>query len=89
MARKQARWEPVESRTLEPIFRGCWECGRPRWVAYHNRRTVAMLNGLVRLRLVVRRCVNRACPRYPGTSSRIGPRRRAAGPCRTASSALT
>ncbi len=28
MARKQARREPVESRTLEPIFRGCWECGR-------------------------------------------------------------
>ena len=64
MARKQARREPVESRTLEPIFRWCWECGRPRWVAYHNRRTVATLNGLVRLRLVVRRCVNRACPRY-------------------------
>ncbi len=46
MARKQARPEPVESRTLEPIFRWCWECGRPRWVAYHNRRTVATLEGL-------------------------------------------
>ena len=68
MARKQARREPVESRTLEPIFRWCWECGRARWVAYHTRRTGATLNGLVRLRLVlrlvVRRCVNRACPRY-------------------------
>ncbi len=64
MARKQSRPEPVESRTLEPIFRWCWECGRPRWVAYHNTRTVATLDGLVRLRLVVRRCVNRACPRY-------------------------
>jgi hypothetical protein len=64
MARKQSRPEPAESRTLEPIFRWCWECGRPRWVAYHNTRTVATLEGLVRLRLVVRRCVNRACPRY-------------------------
>jgi hypothetical protein len=64
MARKQARPEPVESRTREPIFRWCWECGRPRWVAYHNTRTVATLEGLVRLRLVVRRCVNPACARY-------------------------
>jgi transposase-like protein len=64
MARKQSRPEPAECRTLEPIFRWCWECGRPRWVAYHNTRTVATLDGLVRLRLVVRRCVNRACPRY-------------------------
>jgi hypothetical protein len=64
MARKQSRPEPAESRTLEPIFRWCWECGRPRWVAYHNTRTVATLDGLVRLRLVVRRCVNRACLRY-------------------------
>jgi hypothetical protein len=68
MARKQARPEPAESRTLEPIFRWCWECGRPRWVAYHNTRTVATLDGLVRLRLVVRRCVNRACPRYQQSS---------------------
>lgn len=31
------------------------------WVAYHGMRTVATLEGLVRLRLVVRRCVNPEC----------------------------
>lgn len=31
------------------------------WVAYHGLRTVATLEGLVRLRLVVRRCVNPEC----------------------------
>jgi hypothetical protein len=33
-------------------------------VAYHGSRTVATLSGLVRLRLVVRRCVNRECELY-------------------------
>ena len=34
------------------------------WVAYHNRRTVHTLDGLVRLTLQVRRCQNPACARY-------------------------
>jgi hypothetical protein len=34
------------------------------WVTYHSTRTVATLEGLVRLRLVVRRCVNRECELY-------------------------
>ncbi|MCA1837899.1 MAG: ISNCY family transposase, partial [Actinobacteria bacterium] len=34
------------------------------WVAYHNARTVATLSGLVRLRLVIRRCVNPECELY-------------------------
>ncbi len=33
-------------------------------MAYHGGRTVATLSGLVRLRLVVRRCVNRECELY-------------------------
>jgi hypothetical protein len=34
------------------------------WVAYHGHRTVVTLQGLWRLRLVIRRCRTRACPRY-------------------------
>jgi hypothetical protein len=34
------------------------------WVAYHSRRTVATLEGLVALRLVVRRCVTPGCAGY-------------------------
>jgi hypothetical protein len=34
------------------------------WADYHNRRTVATLDGLVRLVLHVRRCRNRDCPRH-------------------------
>jgi hypothetical protein len=33
-------------------------------VAYHNRRTLTMLEGLVRYTLVIRRCQNPACSRY-------------------------
>jgi hypothetical protein len=34
------------------------------WWAYDNRRTVLTLEGLVRLRLKIRRCVNPACPLF-------------------------
>ena len=34
------------------------------WCDYDNRRTVVTLGGPVALRLKVRRCVGRACPRY-------------------------
>ena len=34
------------------------------WSAYVNVRVVTTLDGLKRLRLHVRRCQNRSCPRY-------------------------
>lgn len=34
------------------------------WVAYHAQRTIQTLEGLQKLRLVVRRCRNQECPRY-------------------------
>lgn len=64
MARKHRRPAAASSRTLEPAFSRCWDCGGPLWVAYHSHRTVVTLEGLVRLTLKVRRCVNRACARY-------------------------
>jgi hypothetical protein len=50
--------------TLAACHARCWVCGGPLWVAYHNRRTVHTLDGLVRLTLPVRRCQNPTCERY-------------------------
>jgi hypothetical protein len=42
----------------------CIECGERLWIAYHHHRTVVRLDGLWRLTIRVRRCVNRACSHY-------------------------
>ncbi len=64
MTRRTAR--PVAPRTyrLEPERRRCPRCGGPAHVAYHDRRTVATLDGLYALVLVVRLCRDPACPSY-------------------------
>jgi hypothetical protein len=49
---------------LAPLRTHCAGCGGPLWVAYHSRRAVTTLEGVVRLRLQVRRCVTRGCGRY-------------------------
>jgi hypothetical protein len=64
MARNQPRPEATSEIRLEPLDDRCGVCEGKLWVAYHNARTVATLKGLVRLRLVVRRCVNRECELY-------------------------
>ena len=64
MARTQSRPEPTDQRTLEACQTRCWLCGGPLWVAYHNRRTVQTLDGLIRLILPIRRCRNPGCERY-------------------------
>ena len=64
MARKHRRAEASSEQSLKPHRRHCLSCGRWLWVAYYRRRTVTTLAGVVRLRLQVRRCVNRACHRY-------------------------
>jgi Transposase, Mutator family len=61
MARNQRRPEAASELRLEPLRDLCGSCGERSWVAYHSTRTVATLRGLVRLRLVVRRCVNPGC----------------------------
>jgi len=50
--------------TLTPLKEQCEECGQPLWVGYHAHRTVTRLDGLWKLTLVVRRCVDPECPRY-------------------------
>jgi len=64
MARNQPRPPALSELRLEPLEDRCGGCGQKSWVAYHSPRTVATLSGLVRLRLVVRRCVNPGCALY-------------------------
>ncbi len=64
MARNQPRPPATSELRLEPLEDRCAGCGEKSWVAYHSPRTVATLSGSVRLRLVVRRCVNRDCALY-------------------------
>jgi hypothetical protein len=64
MARNQPRPSAALELRLEPLEDRCGVCTEKLWVAYHSPRTVATLSGLVRLRLVVRRCVNRDCALY-------------------------
>ena len=64
MARNQPRPPAPSEIRLEPLEDCCRSCSEKSWVAYHSPRTVATLEGLVRLRLVVRRCVNPGCPLY-------------------------
>jgi hypothetical protein len=64
MARNQPRPEATSELRLEPLDGRCRLCEGRLWVAYHNARTVTTLEGLVRLRLVVRRCVNGECELY-------------------------
>jgi hypothetical protein len=64
MARNQPRPQATSELRLEPLDGRCRLCEGRLWVAYHNARTVTTLEGLVRLRLVVRRCVNPQCELY-------------------------
>ena len=63
MPRAEPRPQPTATRDLRPLRRNCPACGRLMWADYSNRRTVATLQGLVRLVLQVRRCHNPDCDR--------------------------
>jgi hypothetical protein len=63
MVRKASRPEPARTASLKPLQPDCPACGRRLWADYHNRRTVATLEGLVGLDLEIRRCHNPACDR--------------------------
>jgi hypothetical protein len=64
MSRDHPRPKAPSEIRLEPIDELCRGCTRRLWVAYHRLRTVATLDGLVRLRLVIRRCTNPECALY-------------------------
>src|SRR4051794_26079337 len=63
MARREARPRAERERVLRPARRCCPGCGRRMPIRYENRRTVATLDGPVRLRLKVRRGEDAGCVR--------------------------
>jgi hypothetical protein len=63
MARRSARPQPDQTLELPTLTRSCPECGASLWAAYKTQRTVTTLDGVVRLRLQVRRCRTASCPR--------------------------
>jgi hypothetical protein len=64
MARTAPRPQPDREEVLETAHRYCPGCGGRLRYRYDNRHTVTTLAGLVRLRLRIRRCENRACVRH-------------------------
>src|SRR5213593_5177510 len=64
MARRRRRPPATEHKEITPVRTHCAGCGGPLWVAYHSRRTVTTLEGVVGLRLQVRRCIRPGCAQY-------------------------
>lgn len=64
MSRRTARAEAVTEHRLNNFLTTCAACGQPMFVAYVKARTLMTLNGLVKLRLQIRRCENHACERF-------------------------
>src|SRR6266516_3639987 len=64
MRGRTPRQEATHSIRLTPLKESCEQCGQPLWVGYHGSRTVTKLDGLWRLTIVVRRCMQPQCPRY-------------------------
>src|SRR5436853_1815270 len=58
------RAEATHAMTLTPLKESCEQCGQPLWVGYHAHRTVTKLDGLWKLTIVVRRCMQPECPCY-------------------------
>ena len=64
MSRLSMRPSPSRWETLETATRCCPACGGRLSCHYTNRRAVVTVDGLLGLRLKVRRCVNRGCARF-------------------------
>jgi hypothetical protein len=64
MKGRTPRPEATHTIKLTPLKESCEECGQPLWVGYHSTRTITKLDGLWKVTLVVRRCVQPDCPRY-------------------------
>ncbi len=64
MARMAKRQPGILTQTLEPTSAVCAGCEQPPWVAYHRHRRLVTLNGVLDLRLKIRRCHTAACPLY-------------------------
>lgn len=54
----------THTRTEKPRRRNCPACRKRMWSAYESKRTLRTLDGVVRLNLRVRRCVNPRCEQF-------------------------
>src|SRR3954470_14110305 len=64
MSRLSMRPSPLRWETLETTTRCCPACGGRLSCHDTNQRAVVTVDGLLGLRLKVRRCVNRGCARF-------------------------
>src|SRR5258708_12396926 len=64
MGRRGSRSAATHEQTLSPLREQCSACGQRLWMAYHHHRTVVRLDGLWRLTIRVRHCVNTTCSQY-------------------------
>lgn len=64
MARKTPRPQPTRRQDLEPVLHQCPVCDSAMWFAYTKQCTVTTLEAMMRLRVVVRQCINPACAAY-------------------------
>src|SRR3954464_14582235 len=62
--RRRPRPKPDRALNLVPVNLDCPECQQRTWARYNNYRTISTLDGVLRLTLSVRRCINPACPRF-------------------------
>jgi hypothetical protein len=64
MARKSLKPEATSEEILECMQQQCPSCNQLMWNEYDNHRHVRTLQGVVQLRLKIRRCQNLSCERY-------------------------
>src|SRR6266849_2579557 len=64
MGRRGSRSAATHEQTLSPLREQCSACGQRLWMAYHHHRTVVRRDGLWRLTIRVRHCVNTTCSQY-------------------------
>ena len=64
MARKNPVPQASKKVVLDCIRQQCPNCARPMWWDYSASRKVRTLEGVIQLRLQVRRCQNKDCERY-------------------------
>src|SRR5512135_2861314 len=61
---KRPRPRPDRTLALSPVTLDCPDCRHRTRADYKNFRTVATLDGVVRLALTIRRCHDPDCPRF-------------------------
>ena len=64
MARKTRRPPAASQTNLDVITATCPGCGNNLTIDYYNHRTLTTLQGVIRLRLQIRRCHHFTCPLY-------------------------